>query len=233
MGIYKAETCPDGYVPFTYILRFKLTGQVYYGSKYSNRKYDIAHPSKLWVRYFTSSNKIKKLIADHGVGSFDFEVRRIFNTAEDAHAWESKVLQRFNARRDPRFINGHNNDGKLFTYGPMSDEEKLKRCGPRGPRSPDVIRKIRMARVYGPMSEEQKALRRLPRGPQDPTTIAKKAAGKSKPFRVTGPDGTVHSGRNLRTFCDEHGLKQATMSSMCRGETKAYKGWTGSYLSSV
>lgn len=52
----------------------------------------------------------------------------------------------------------------------------------------------------------------------------------SKNFRLISPDGVVFLGTNLREFCKVHNLNRGNMSSVCRGEMKSYKGWTGEYL---
>ena len=52
----------------------------------------------------------------------------------------------------------------------------------------------------------------------------------SKNFRLISPNGVVFLGTNLKEFCKAHNLNRGNMSSVCRGEMKSYKGWTGEYL---
>lgn len=107
------------YIPFTYLLRFKPTGQLYYGSKSAKG----CDPSVLWSSYFTSSKTIKSLIAEHGTNAFDFEIRRTFNTASEARKWESRFLRRVKAVRSDLWLNKH--DGANFGIsGPMSASHK-------------------------------------------------------------------------------------------------------------
>ncbi len=50
-------------MPYTYLIKFKPTGQVYYGVKYASR----CNPDDLWIIYFTSSKYIKQLIKTYGL----------------------------------------------------------------------------------------------------------------------------------------------------------------------
>lgn len=89
-------------VAYTYLIIFKPTGQAYYGVRFAN----IKPPDKdLWIEYFTSSRKIKRLIKEHGEDSFDYQVRKIFNDEKDAIKWEKKVLRRTNAIKKDHWLN--------------------------------------------------------------------------------------------------------------------------------
>lgn len=46
-------------------------------------------------------------------------------------------------------------------------------------------------------------------------------------YTLTAPDGSVHAIHNLRSFCDEHGLKQTCMYRVVNGSQSSYQGWTG------
>ena len=94
--------------PYTYRVKFIPTGEYYYGVRYSKN----CKPSDLWVTYFTSSNKVMKLINEHGKESFDIEVRRIFDTKEQAIQWEERVTRR--VIYWPNYLNA--NSGKAFNH---------------------------------------------------------------------------------------------------------------------
>jgi hypothetical protein len=110
------------YLPFTYVLTFKPTGQRYYGVRYAKN----AHPSQLWTTYFTSSKAIKTLIKDHGVEAFDVLVRRTFKSKESAVLWESKVLRRLDASHSSKWINRINGDANFASISKWSEEAKIK-----------------------------------------------------------------------------------------------------------
>jgi hypothetical protein len=82
-------------VPYTYFLLHKPTGLKYYGVKFNKR----SNPKLFWVPggYYSSSVKVKELIAQYGADSFKAEVRKTFNSVEDAVKYEYKFLRKVNA----------------------------------------------------------------------------------------------------------------------------------------
>jgi len=88
-------------IPFTYYLYHKPTGKKYYGVRY---KLDC-HPDDLWNKYFSSSKEVKRLIAEYGVNSFFYEVRRVFDTTKDARDWESRVLYKLRVVEKDDWLN--------------------------------------------------------------------------------------------------------------------------------
>ena len=113
------------YQPYTYLIKFKPTGQVYYGVSYANSKKRVANPLDFWVTYFTSSTVIAKLIKEYGKDQFDYEIRHTFVSKESAVLWESKVLTKFNAATNPLWLNQSNN-GKNFIARKWSEDDKAK-----------------------------------------------------------------------------------------------------------
>lgn len=110
--------------PFTYLLRFKPTGQLYYGSRYSNG----CCPEQLWTTYYTSSKVIKQLISKHGKDSFDYKITRIFQNKKEARNWEFRFLSKVNAKRSNLWLNQHNGNGDFMNKGgrPLSKEHREK-----------------------------------------------------------------------------------------------------------
>ena len=90
--------------PFAYLIISLIDGKRYYGIRFSKD----ADPSQLWTTYFTSSREILSKIKKHGVESFTAEVRRVFETAEQAINWESRFLTRINAATREDWINRSN-----------------------------------------------------------------------------------------------------------------------------
>jgi hypothetical protein len=88
--------------PYTYLIKHRPTGQVYYGVRSANK---VDPHEDLWNKYYTSSPKVQKLIEETGKESFDVEVRRVFETKEQAVVWETKVLRRCKVLHDPKWIN--------------------------------------------------------------------------------------------------------------------------------
>lgn len=90
--------------PYTYLIKHKPTGLVYYGVRTANK---VEAENDLWKEYFTSSKKIHALIEETGQDSFEIEIRKEFDTPEQAIAWEIKVLKRCNVLHDERWINAN------------------------------------------------------------------------------------------------------------------------------
>ena len=123
-------------IPFTYLVKHIPTNKYYYGVRFKKG----CHPNDLWTKYFTSSKKVKGLIKRYGKKSFQYEIRRTFKTAQQAMAWEFKVLKRMKVIERKDFLNQSDNkriDPKLLSkmrkgkgnpmYGiKMSKEHKKK-----------------------------------------------------------------------------------------------------------
>lgn len=88
--------------PYTYLIKHRPTGKVYYGFRAANK---VDPQQDLWKRYFTSSPGVQKLIEETGADSFDVEVRKVFETKEQAVAWETRVLRRCKVLHDNRWLN--------------------------------------------------------------------------------------------------------------------------------
>lgn len=210
---FNEVTCPSsGYVPFTYLVRCLTTGGVYYGSKYSMREGHVAHPSMMWLTYFTSSSFKKH--AKENPESYQYEIRQVFETAEEAVQWETRLLKKVDAKRNPLFINKHNGDGKAFMVGERSVEDVNKMRGARGPQK-------------NPCRVKSKHQR-----PRSTEYLNK----KSKRFWIMTPDGVRHEGINLAKFCRDNGFSFTQLSRICnkgiqvfRGKSR-YEGWLGGYV---
>lgn len=77
-------------IPYTYRVIHLPSKKWYYGVRYANK----CNPSDLWRTYFTSSRIIKELLEKEGPSAFSVEIRKIFNTREEAIIWENRVLKR-------------------------------------------------------------------------------------------------------------------------------------------
>lgn len=111
-------------IPFTYFLYHKPTGKKYYGVRYKKG----CHPSDLWTNYFSSSDIVEQMIIDYGSDSFDYEVRKIFQSIDAAKMWESKVQRRLRVDIREDWINQHIQSGKFRCTGHNSKtREKLSR----------------------------------------------------------------------------------------------------------
>lgn len=112
------------YKPYTYYLFHKPTGKKYYGVQYRSSGI-CANPDNLWKTYFSSSKEVNNLIELYGKDSFLFEVRKVFETREEAFLWEQKVIRRINAVEKKDWLNKHYWKGHLYhDGGPMRVQHK-------------------------------------------------------------------------------------------------------------
>lgn len=132
--------------PYTYLIRHRPSGKVYYGYRSANR---VDPEQDLWKHYFTSSPKVQQLIEETGVDSFDTEIRQVFETKEQASNWETRVLHRCKVLHDDRWINQNvagyivpteESRKKISDYHkdkPKSEEHKQKiRASQKGSKRP-------------------------------------------------------------------------------------------------
>ncbi len=89
------------HMAYTYLLTHIPTGKRYYGVKYGKN----SHPENLWITYFSSSKIVKDLIKSYGKDSFIAEVRKLFDTPEEAFAWEQKLIKKCNLIHNTNWLN--------------------------------------------------------------------------------------------------------------------------------
>jgi hypothetical protein len=134
---------------YTYYLYHVPTGKKYYGVRWAN-KCDPEHD--LWNEYFGSSVKVNDLLASFGKESFISEVRKIFETAEEAIEWEDKVLHRLKAPEREDWLNQAYSCGPFYNVGPMAESSKIKmriaaKKRIRYPHKEETKEKIRIAHL--------------------------------------------------------------------------------------
>jgi hypothetical protein len=141
--------------PYTYLIKHRPTGQVYYGVRSANK---VDPHEDLWNKYYTSSPKVQKLIEETGKESFDVEVRKVFETKEQAVAWETKVLRRCKVLHDNRWIN-QNVAGYIIptqeSNKKISDFHKDK---PKSEEHKEKIRQGNIGKKKPPRTDEYRAL---------------------------------------------------------------------------
>lgn len=117
--------------PFAYLITSKIDGKRYYGIRFAKD----ADPTQLWKTYFTSSKEIRAKVKKYGADSFTAEVRKVFETAEQAINWESKLLTRIDAASRDDWINRSNgytalgkiNTGKKKTQQYWENWKKIRK----------------------------------------------------------------------------------------------------------
>ncbi len=110
---------------YTYLIGWKQHDFWYYGVRFAKN----CDPSDLWVKYFTSSRRVKTLRKRLGEPDV-IEVRRTFKDAESAIAWERKVLTRLNVKDSKRWLNCGVFEQYVNKGGyELTEEQKARRRG--------------------------------------------------------------------------------------------------------
>ena len=135
-------------IPYTYLLKCP-DGRAYYGVKYGKD----ANPDTFWSKYFTSSAVIQEMRKEYGDDAFTYEIRRTFDTVEQAQDWEEKVLTRLNVSSNPKWVNKHSMKSNMsaerskngthhFFGGEIQRKANLKRIAEgKNPLSAELSRK--------------------------------------------------------------------------------------------
>jgi hypothetical protein len=152
--------------PYTYLIKHRPTGKVYYGFRCANK---VAPHDDLWHYYFTSSPKIQQLIEETGADSFDTEIRKIFETKEQAVAWETRVLTRCRVLHDDRWLN-QNVAGYIVPT--KESRKKISDFHKDKPKSKEHKEKIRQGNI---------GKKRPPRGKEYRALMSTLKAGKNNP----------------------------------------------------
>ncbi len=120
MNIYTATDR----TPYTYRIGWTKLNLWYYGVRYAKK----CHPSDLWVKYFTSSNNVKRHRKIYGEPDI-FEIRKVFDSIEKAQIWENNILNRIkydqkylNSPASANFTNWSSTVGMLCAINPISEE---------------------------------------------------------------------------------------------------------------
>lgn len=88
-------------IPYSYRITHIKSGLHYYGVRYAKN----CKPDDLWKTYFTSSNYVKELIKKDGKECFIIQIRKTFNTVQEALDWEYKILCK--VYNSPKYLNKH------------------------------------------------------------------------------------------------------------------------------
>lgn len=192
-------------IPYTYHLYHRPTGKHYYGVQYGKN----AHPSNLWVSYFTSSKKVKALIELFGKDSFDVEVRRTFKTRAEAKTWEDKVIRRLNAAHRTDWLN-MSDGGKTFFHDGFTEESRQKMSASQSKRRHSDETKARIANALRgkKWSAEHRANNIAAKLGKTHTPEAKAKMSESRKNPIQTPDGLF---RTKSAAADHYGVAIITI----------------------
>lgn len=140
---------------YTYLIGWTELNKYYYGVRYSKD----CHPSDLFVKYFTSSKQVHKLMKQSEPDII--QIRKTFSTVEQAVKWESTVLRRLDVIHNDLWLN-QNWKGRIRVFGPHTEETRRKMSlahagktrSKRGPHSEETKHKMRAAAMGRKHTEE-------------------------------------------------------------------------------
>lgn len=146
--------------PYTYLVKFKPTGKVYYGSRCQNAtKFNRTPAEDFWHRYTTSSENINDLIKEHGKEAFEYEIRRTFNSVEEMANWETRVLTRCRVlERQDCWMNGNVAGKKILTEAGARVISATHKNKPKSEEHKEKIRQGNIGKKKPPRGEEYRAL---------------------------------------------------------------------------
>lgn len=181
--------------PYTYLIKHRPTNRVYYGMRAANK---VEPEQDLWQHYFTSSPGVQQLIEETGQDSFDIEIRKVFETKEQAVSWETRVLRRCKVLQDERWIN-QNVAGYIVpteeSRKKISDFHKGKA---KSEEHKEKIRQGNIGKKKPPRTEEYRALMsKLKSGSNNPmfgkkqTEEAKKKIGEKNRIHMQGDNNPM------------------------------------------
>jgi hypothetical protein len=129
--IYKSKSKRDAEIlPYTYMLYFQINGEFlyYYGVRYSNVSIGLSPSEDLFIKYFTSSRNIKKLLKDK-IYPFKVVVHKIFNNHIEACDYEVEFLTKLDAKNRKDFINQTNkfNNSLPNNRGRIQSKETIEK----------------------------------------------------------------------------------------------------------
>lgn len=117
------------YQSYVYKVTNRITNQFYYGSRTANVRKNRLPEDDLWKYYFTSSKKVKSLIEEFGIDSFEVEIISKHNSYQDSFWEEQRLIKE--SKGNPKRLNkawvDPETGKKVLTTWKESDEEKAIR----------------------------------------------------------------------------------------------------------
>jgi len=133
-------------IPYTYLIGWSKHNKWYYGVRWAKN----CRPEEMWKKYFTSSIYVKKFSEEFGPPDV-IQIRKTFNTAKSARAWEHKVLVRMKVKHDDRWLNANDQQAP--------DGSEIQSIASK--KGADKLRGRTYEEIYGPeKAAELKSLRR-------------------------------------------------------------------------
>lgn len=135
---------------YVYRVTNTITSQFYYGYRYKNQTLGIAPEQDLWVKYFTSSNRIKNDITQYGKDSFKVEI--LYKNIDSIKCWQQEQILIRDNWGDSLLLNGkyHDPNSNIEIYRRVNilsekSKQKMSLVGKGKSKSEEHKRKIAIA----------------------------------------------------------------------------------------
>ena len=102
---------------YTYSIKHLPTNKIYYGVRKSTTV-DIG------TIYFSSSKLVKQMLQEEPIENFEFKVRQIFQSYEEARLHETRVLSRIQAVTNPMMLNQAVSSPRLCAKNPTAEIQR-------------------------------------------------------------------------------------------------------------
>jgi hypothetical protein len=173
------------YLAYTYLITHKITGEYYYGFRCGNITHRRTPEEDLWIKYFTSSKKIKSLIKQYGADSFDCNILLKDSNKENCYIYEQELISK--NINDEKCLNQYCNLNGIWSRAGTIHSEETKE-------------KIRIARAAQPATMAGK----------HHSGITKAKLSKAQTGRSSARKGTTVSDITLERMKIVHTGKQAS-----------------------
>jgi hypothetical protein len=117
------------YQSYVYKVTNRITNQFYYGSRTENVRKNRLPEEDLWKHYFTSSKKVKDLIDEYGIDSFDVEILSKHDSYEDCFWEEQRLIKESKDhpnRLNKAWVDPDTGKKVLTTWNETKEEKKLR-----------------------------------------------------------------------------------------------------------
>ena len=117
------------YQSYVYKVTNRITNQFYYGSRTENVRKKRLPEEDLWKHYFTSSKKVKDLIDEYGIDSFDVEILSKHDSYEDCFWEEQRLIKESKDhpnRLNKAWVDPDTGKKVLTTWNETEEEKKFR-----------------------------------------------------------------------------------------------------------
>jgi hypothetical protein len=173
------------------------------------------HPDHLLKEsgYTTSSETIKKIIDENGLDTFVIRNLRTYETGDKAYDYDTRLLVKVAAIRNPRFYNGHNND-RPAPYG--SDDFKkimLEKYGTEYAFQSKIVKeKIKISNMKN-LGVEYPGQSEIVRNKQKETCLIRYGVENSS-------QSDIIKERQKKTFLENYGVENPFQSEQVKSTMK-------------